>query len=1117
MSVGDLPTETSVDGVVPDVRLPPDPGSWHTTWDGAIEGTPGGHRWLAFPLPDGGDGVLGVLGVLDPPDPDARPTREALARLARLASADAQHSAIRQRLERSEAILNATGALAKIGGWELDLTTRRVRWTEQTFRLYGLEPSDDPPLERALASYPEDERQRLVELLERAAEDGGGFDEVFRFVNAAGAERRMRSRCRAVVREGRAIRLLGTFEDVTAQMEREAALQQSEARARSLTDRLQLATEAAGIGVWDLDMRTGAMEWDPRMYAIYGTTPDAWPDAHTTWRHLIVPDDIARVDAIAARAVADARPFTVPFRVRRPDGDVRHISAHALCLTDEEGRPARMVGINYDITPIARAQEALVEQSERLQLALDGGGLGLWDWNPLTDAAVFDARWCAMLGETVETLPPAGASWVARVHPDDWPLVEAAVQDHLAGRSEQYEAEYRLRHRDGSWRRIHARGRLVSRDAEGRPTRMVGTHMDVTDRHAMAEALRRSEARFAAFMEHAPVICWIVDAADRIVYANPAFAVLLGTPIGRLVGRAVAEIFPAEAARTMAANNARVRAGGVPQLLEEAAVQPDGGVGTFLVAKFPVPGEAPGLVGGVAIDVTPMKRAETALEAERDRLRQILDGQASYVVMLEPDGRVSTANRAVLGLVGDEGTLLGRPIWEVPLFHADPEQPARVRAVVTRALAGERVRDELVLVSPDGRRAPLDTIVGPLRDADGRIVGVIASAIDIGERKALEEQLRHAQKMEAVGRLAGGIAHDFNNILTVITGYCELLQFSLPDEPTLRADVEQVHRAALRAAGLTRQLLAFSRRQVVQPRVIDVNEVVRTLEPMLRRLIGEDVELEVALAPDAGSVRADPGQLEQVLVNLVVNARDAMPEGGRIAIATARDARDREWDGVPPGEWSAIAVSDTGVGMDAETRARIFEPFFTTKELDKGTGLGLSTVHGIVTQAGGHVLVESAPGAGATFRVLLPPAAEVAADAAHGQAAAPALDGTETILLVEDDPGIRHLAAEVLRARGYTILEAPTGVEAVHRAEAHPGPLHLLLTDVVMPELSGRQVAERVTALRPEVRVLYMSGYTDDAVLRHGIQAQEVALLPKPFTLRELLRAVRERLDAPRP
>jgi signal transduction histidine kinase len=395
---------------------------------------------------------------------------------------------------------------------------------------------------------------------------------------------------------------------------------------------------------------------------------------------------------------------------------------------------------------------------------------------------------------------------------------------------------------------------------------------------------------------------------------------------------------------------------------------------------------------------------------------------------------------------------------------------------------------------------------------------------EIGERVRTEEalrrsedQLRQSQKLEAVGRLAGGVAHDFNNLLTVILSYTDMIARELEQGHPVRAQVEEIDRAGMRAADLTRQLLAFSRQQVLDPQILDLNEVLVGVSKMLIRVLGEDIEMKMALAPTLGPVRADRGQIEQIMMNLVVNARDAMPRGGKLTLETADIELDSTYAGghldVKPGPYVMLAVSDTGIGMDPETQARVFEPFFTTKPRGQGTGLGLSTVFGIVKQSGGNIWLYSEPGAGAIFRIYLP-RVEGQVDAARPAITTTATGGTETILLVEDHEQVRAVAGDALRKAGYRVLVTGGPEEGLRVAREHPGPIDLLLTDVVMPGMNGRAVADRVLALRAGIRVLFMSGYTDDVILHHGVFDRGVAFIQKPLTPLALTRKVREVLDA---
>jgi two-component system cell cycle sensor histidine kinase/response regulator CckA len=509
-------------------------------------------------------------------------------------------------------------------------------------------------------------------------------------------------------------------------------------------------------------------------------------------------------------------------------------------------------------------------------------------------------------------------------------------------------------------------------------------------------------------------------------------------------------------------------------------------------------------------------RAREALRQREEHFRSLIENASDIITILEGNGQIRYESPSVERLLGYRPEeLIGKNIFEfvhqddlpkvIPTFTEEFRNPDSTRSVEFRF----RHKDESWCV--------LEAICKALSDDSG-IAGMVVNSRDISERRQLEEQLRQSQKMEAVGRLAGGVAHDFNNLLTAISGYSELMLRRLRQGDPLRHNAEEINKAGNRAASLTSQLLAFSRKQVMQPKVLDLNTVVADMDKMLRRLIGENIELVTALDPDLWSIKADPGQIQQVILNLAVNARDAMPEVGRLTIETADielDEINARWHvGVKPGRYVMLAVNDTGCGMDSQTRERVFEPFFTTKEVGKGTGLGLSTVYGIIKQSGGYIWVYSEPEKGTTFKIYLP-CIEEEADAFSQHAIAEELpQGMETVLLVEDEPLVRRLAARVLREQGYTVLEAADGEEALHVAGQHSErEIHLLLTDVVMPRMSGREVAEHLEKARPRTRVLYTSGYTEDSIVRHGVMDDGVAFLQKPFKPDELARKVREVLD----
>jgi PAS domain S-box-containing protein len=624
--------------------------------------------------------------------------------------------------------------------------------------------------------------------------------------------------------------------------------------------KLAAVARLARVGYWEDDLVADRLTWSEEACQFVGLPLSERMPSWDTFRELVHPDDWRLVQDARARLREGEPPCTVAFRVTLCDGALRHVETMAEAVRDEHGRIIRVVGAIKDVSERKQADDALRASQQRLWVALQATGLGLWDWDLATNVVEFSPAWKQQIGYEPDEIPDHYEEWEGRLHPEDRDHTLRALRAYLDGRQPEYSSEFRLRHKDGTYRWIYSRGAML-RDESGRHTHMIGCHLDIT------------------------------------------------------------------------------------------------------------------------------------------------------------------------------------------------------------------------------------------------------------ERKQLEEQYRQSQKMQALGQLAGGIAHDFNNLLTVINGFAELVAEQLgPSHRSLR-DLNEIRAAATSAAGLTRELLAFSRRQILKPQVLDVDQVLGRMERVLGRLIGENIALTIK--PSASRrVTADASQIEQVILNLAVNARDAMPDGGRLLIETMDVTLDttfvRRHGGARPGDHVLIAISDTGTGMDATTRAHLFEPFYTTKPAGWGTGLGLATVYGIVKQSGGSIWVYSEPGKGSTFKIYLP----VATGGVEPPAAAPAdtraLRGTETVLVVEDQTGVRSFIEQTLHRLGYTVVTASTGPEAVAAALAHGGPIHVMLTDVVLPGASGREAARQVLAVRPSLRVLYMSGYTDEAIVRHGVLEPALAFIQKPFTADDLARRIRE-------
>ena len=642
----------------------------------------------------------------------------------------------------------------------------------------------------------------------------------------------------------------------------------------------------------------------------------------------------------------------------------------------------------------------------------------------------------------------------------------------------------------------------------------LGIERKVTD-----ESLHESEGRLRELTEHIHKVLWMIDAREgKVVYVSRGYEKMFGRSRQSLLDNPTAymeNIHPLDLAMVKQKNVAMYETGYVD--LECRIVKPsDGSVRWIWITGYPVVEEGKIMrVAGVIEDITKHRQLEEERDSLLARLQLQIERMPLAYVLFDSDLRIVDWNPAAERTFGyTRNEALGMlPFQIVPAsFRADAEK------ILERIRDGDKTAHSVnENLTRDGRTIVCEWFNTPLMDAAGAFAGLLCLAQDVTERRSLEEQYRQAQKMEAVGQLAGGVAHDFNNLLCIISGYSELiLTWLKPDDP-LRSSVKAISEAGSRAAALTRQLLAFSRKTVLEAKVVDLNDLVRETEKMLRRLIGEDILFTAVLDPHISRVKVDPGQLDQVLMNLAVNARDAMPTGGKLTIETRQVELDEQYvrthPEAHPGQYVMLAVSDTGCGMTPEVKAHIFEPFFTTKGVGKGTGLGLAVVQGIVKQSGGYVEVYSESNLGTAFKIYFP-AVEQQANVARDKDENNNLRGTETILLVEDEDGVRGLAMLVLQTHGYTVLPASDGKSALHVAAQHQGTIDLLVTDVVMPGIGGGELARVLQAKYPQLKVLFSSGYTDDSVVRHGILEAEVAFIHKPYRPQALARKVREVLDA---
>ena len=943
--------------------------------------------------------------------------------------------------------------------------------------------------------------------------------------NAPGAERWFNLDA-TVVRLDGARRVMVAHQNVTERLRIEGALRDS-------AESLRLLFNSNPTPLWVVDDATGRLvSANDAAIAQYGYSREAF--LTMTAHDLLPPQERESTGEFLATRRAGVTTMDVE-RLRTKGGAVIEVEI-ILRAIEYGGRASHMV-LATDVTDRKHAERASADalaatdlERRRLQALLDIMPVGVF----ITDASGQVTHANAEAHRIwADGLPAGGPVNTARYRaffadtgrelaPDEWASSLARRTGALA-----LNQELEIARLDGT------RGHVLNsaapiRDADGSITGTVIVNVDITERYEedaerarLVETLEFERNRLSGIFREAPAFMAVVRGKDHVFeMVNDAYVALMGRDP---TGRAGAEALPEAAEQGFIALADTVFATGEAYVGTQAplVVRADDGAERKRVVNFVFQPlwEADGSVSGILIhgvDVTAQSEAVAAVRQSEAQFRSLVELSPDGI-LIHLGGTIVFASRSAARILSAESPagLIG---WRmIDLVH--PEEKAHGEARLAQLAAGKAVPPaEIRWLTMDGSTRYMN-VSSMSFDFNGR-PAVQTVFRDVTAHRQLEEQLRQAQKMEAVGQLAGGVAHDFNNLLTIIKANAEFLLEDLASGSPHRAGLIEVNEAANRAAALTRQLLAFSRKQILQARVLDFNAVVTNVQPMLSRLIREDVVVDVQLTEDLGHILADAGQLEQVLLNLALNARDAMPGGGRLRVRTAEvalthEARMEDHAPVLPGRYAMLLVSDTGSGIPADVRARIFEPFFTTKSIGYGTGLGLATVYGIVKQSGGYLQVESEPGAGTTFRVYFPIVPDDITGIGEGVVARETR-GPETILLVEDMDPLREIARRVLAGKGYTVLQAHNGKEAMELAARHAGPIDLLLTDVVMPEMNGVQLVEALVRTRPSLSVLFMSGYAEDEAMRHRVETARARFVPKPFSPASLLQQVREALDAKR-
>jgi PAS domain S-box-containing protein len=876
--------------------------------------------------------------------------------------------------------------------------------------------------------------------------------------------------------------------------------------------RLKIATQAGGIGVWDLDLKTDTLVWDERMRAMYGRGSETFGDAYELWKNSVHPEDQERADSEIRAAIQHHTGFDTSFRIVRPDGEVRHVRSYANILYDAAGNAVRMIGTNQDMTERVQIENKLHDSLALFNASQSVGHIGSWEYDIAEDKNTWSDEMCRIFGIQPGD-PLTGWEGMRQKFPEDWDRLNSVVQAAMQGTP--YEEDFRIVRPDGTvrWGRTHG---VPVQDDNGSIVRLVGTVQDITERKQAEEELRLNEEKFRTVVENATDIIYQLTPEGVFTFLSPNAVDLMGYTPAEMLGDTFAKFVHPDDRQACRDFLSKVYSTGEQQSGVVYRVKhKNGSLRWHSSNGAPVKDREGHVVSyiGISRDITEQKEAEEKLATSLKLLNesQAVGHTGSWEYEIAED-RITWSDEMYRIAGIDVGASL--PGWQ-DMQSAFPEDWERLNAAVQRAIQGTPYEEDFRILWKDGTVRWARVQGSPVRDENGNVVRLIGTTRDITERKQIESQLLHSQKMESVGRLAGGVAHDFNNMLGVILGNCELIMPSMkPDQPQYNR-LTSIKEAAQRSADLTRQLLAFARKQTVKPRVISLNETVESMLKMLQRLIGEHIGMAWIPGDELWSVRIDPGQIDQILANLCVNARDAIQDSGMLTIQTENAVVDEEAriEDAPPGEYVLLTVRDDGCGMESETLSKISEPFFTTKEMGKGTGLGLATVYGIVKQNEGFLTVTSAPGQGTTFSIYLPRHKSTVRSSQQSDRDSQVESGHETILLVEDEKEILQVAGLLLQSQGYTVIEAPTPAEAIQRATDHPGDIHLLITDVVMPEVNGKELAKKILSLYPGIKCLFMSGYTADIIGQHGLMDEEVHFIQKPFLIGDFTRKLREVLD----
>ncbi len=917
--------------------------------------------------------------------------------------------------------------------------------------------------------------------------------------------------CNYLKHEGREL-TAGYFYDIRERKAMETALRESE-------HNLIEAQRIAHVGNWSRDISGNFISASKECNRILGFTGKGFPATSAELLKRIHPDDHDKYRAAVEGLLKTSLQYSTEYRILLEHETIRIVHEKGEIVLDQYGKPVRIIGTVQDITERKQIEDALSKSEERYFLAVDGANDGIWERDLRTDEVYFSPRWKSILGYEDHELPNDISEWKKRIHPDDLKRVTYAGKAYLDGHLPTYEIEYRLRHKDGSYRWILTRGACL-RNPYGIPYRIAGSHTDITPRKIAEETRRQNEALFRAVLETLPVGIWILEKDGKIALSNEAARNIWGDAL--YVGIDQYDMYKGwrydtgELIDNKDWAGARAVKKGETCLDEIIDIQCFDGKRKIIVnSAVPLKDEKGEVFAAVIVneDITELKQTEKSLMESEKKFRTLFEESKDAIFISNVSDKFIDINRAGIELFGYTNKEL------LSLDPADLYCNPEIRSLLWQKLGayGFVKNFEVCIKRKNAEIITVLLSLSTIRDESGEITGYQGIVHDVTERKKLEQQLIQAQKMESVGVLAGGVAHDFNNLLTAISGYGQILLEGISTtDSLLKESAIQVLKAAERAAELTRSLLAFSRRQVIKPVPIYIEPLINNTGKLIRRIIGEDIEFRTTICDKNLQVRADAGQIEQVLMNLATNARDAMPHGGSLTISVRRkeimEGSEARYDVQSPGDYLQISVTDTGTGIDDRSMSRLFEPFYTTKEIGKGTGLGLSIVHGIIKQHNGSVLFSSKKDKGTTFRIYLP-LTECPAEGDLPEIPTPLAGGTETLLVAEDEEVVKDFLKRILERAGYKVISAVDGEDALIKFREHKDEISLVLSDVVMPRKNGKEIVEEIRKIKPRIKVVFISGYAADIVHNKGILENGVDFITKPFFKDDLLRKLRQLLD----